>query len=129
MVEEVEKLHAELHLDAFRELKILVNTEVHSSCGGAGTNPNSRGSHSSQLEAVDRKHIRIEISRRIRTAGAARLTGHTIRTLAASSATDSYTGGIGKAFDRDQGCDGRAARYGDNGAGLPSTQRASDEPV
>ena len=87
MVKEVEKLHAELHLDALRDFEVLVDTHVHIPRRRAGTNSDSRVSNGSQLEAVDGEHIGIEIGLGISTTCTARLPGNTIGPLAASRGT------------------------------------------
>ena len=110
MVEKVEKLHAELHLDAFGYFKILVNTQVHVPRGRPGTDSNPCVSDGPQLEAAGGEHIGIEVGRRISATCTAWLTGNTIRTLALGSCSISNTRRISQTLNRNQGRDGWSAR-------------------
>lgn len=90
MVKEIEELHAELHLNAFRDFEILVDPGVHISGWRTGANAHSGVTNRPQLEAGDAEHIGIEVRPGIRATRAARLTRNTIRALFIGSGAISY---------------------------------------
>src|SRR2546425_10020981 len=94
VVEEVEELQPELHLDALRQLEVLVQGPVHGACAGPGADTNRGTSHLSQLEAVHGVGVRVEPPEPITEASAAGLTRNPHWTLGVPGASPADAGGI-----------------------------------
>src|SRR6266850_1125395 len=77
MVEEVEEIQLELHLQPLRELEVFPQREVHIGISRGGADTITRASKLTYLEAIHSVSIRVEPLQAIAGTGATRLAGNT----------------------------------------------------
>src|SRR5467141_2234933 len=126
MVECVEELHTELGLDAFRDLEVLVDTDVPVVVTGTGADTSACVANLAELVAVHTIHAGVQPLGCITRISAARLTGNTIRTLASGWSTVADTHRITDGTSSPKAgkrCDRGSAGHGDDWAYFPSAKR------
>src|ERR1700676_2187078 len=101
MVEEIEKFHAELSGDMFRNFEILVNAQVHVPGRRTRAESDSCVSDLPQLEAIDGEHVGIQIRPGISTTGPARLTRDAVRSFETSRVSVAHTRRVTQTLDGD----------------------------
>src|SRR5713226_5429758 len=117
MVEKVEEIKLELHLDAFRDSEVLAHREIHVIVAGTAADANSRASGLTQFEAIQRVGVGVEPLSGVAVIGTARLASNThgpLQTVAAGARRIAHV-----ADAVNNRCQRRAGHFSDDRADLP----------